>query len=416
MYKPTDIECLYIDFDAFFAHVEKQLDPASRPYPMGVTSLASENATLITCCYIAKAAGVTRGMRVFEARELCPDIIIKPARHDVYVDYHNRILKEVGQHVPITKVWSVDEVECTLIGQERHSAKALAERIRAGLERSIGACITPSIGLGPNQFLAKVAAEMNKPSGLTVLHPSHLPGPLLELSLRDLPGISKGMETRLNRAGITSVNGLWNTSAKQARALWGNVEGERMWAQLRGYAVARPGTTRRMFGHSRILSGDWQHPDKALECLRLLTVKAAYRMRREGYTAGSMFISFKTDHGRINRQTSFAACADDRNVAVHMGRLYSEGLLYAGHPPRIRSVSVMLFDIIKAGERTGDMFHDTKANPVNHKWCHLTKMMDGLNEKHGACVVHLGPRAKIPGGYAGAKIAFGRVPDAGDFY
>lgn len=416
MYKPSGIERLYIDFDAFFANVEKQLDPTSRDYPVGVTSLASENATLITCCYMVKAAGVKRGMRVFEAKELCPDIIIKPARHDVYVNIHNRIRAEVGRHIPVTKVWSIDEVECTLIGREREKGEALARQIRAGVSENIGASITPSIGLGPNQFLAKVAAEMNKPNGLTVLHPDDLPGPLLKLRLKDLPGISKGMSARLGNAGVISIDDFWHISAKHARAIWGNVEGERMWAQLHGYEVSRPQTTRRMFGHSRILSGEWQHPDKAEDCLRLLTFKAAYRMRREGYTAGSMSVSFKTNNGRRGQEARFAACSDDHNLTQHMHRLYQETLLFIPARPRIRSVSVMLSDITRTGQRTGDMFADSIADDVTSKWDHLTAMMDGLNEKHGTCVVHLGPRAKMPGGYAGAKIAFGRVPDAGDFF
>ena len=417
MRKPTEIECLYIDFDAFFASVEKQLDPAVRHLPVGVTSLASNQATLITCCYMAKAFGVKRGLRVFEAREICPGIIIKPARHDVYVNIHNRIMAEIHQYVPVTKVWSIDEAECRLIGQERRDCVDLADRIRAGLAKNIGLYITPSIGLGPNQFLAKVAAEMNKPNGLTVLRPETLPGPLLKLKLKDLPGISSGMETRLNNANVRSIQDFWNISAKHARAIWGNVEGERMWAKLHGYEVSRPATTRRMFGHSRILSGNWQRPDKALDCLRLLTVKAAYRMRREGYTAGAMSVSLRIlKAGRISQDTQFAACSDDRNLTQHMQKLYTALMTIAPSQARIKSVSVMLYNIAPIGRRTGDLFDDRHANETTQKWSNVTRMMDTLNEKHGRCIVHLGPRAQIPGGYAGAKIAFGRVPDKGDFY
>lgn len=417
MKKPDGIACLYIDFDAFFAHVEKQLDPTIGASPVGITSLQSENATLITCCYAAKRAGVKRGMRVFEAKTLCKDLVIRPARHDVYVRVHNDIVKIVGQFVPVTKVWSIDEVECTLIGREQQNALALAEDIRAALAEQIGPAITPSIGLAPNQFLAKVAAEMNKPNGLTILRPADLPQALKPLSLRDLPGISSAMERRLNDASIVSILDLWNISAKHARHIWGNVEGERMWSQLRGYTVSRPETKRRMFGHSRLLSGDWQQPDKAKACLHLLTVKAAYRMRRENYTAGQMAVSIKTQNGgRLSRHSAFPACSDDHSLIKHMNALYDSIIKLLGTKVRVKSVSVTLFDIVTVGERTGDMFKDDIADETTQKWNRLTKTMDSLNEKHGACVVHLGPRAVIPGGYAGAKIAFGRVPDAGDFY
>jgi len=65
---------LYIDFDAFFANVEKQLEPAIRVRPVGITALGSEYSALITRCYMAKRSGIKRGMRVSEAREACPDI------------------------------------------------------------------------------------------------------------------------------------------------------------------------------------------------------------------------------------------------------------------------------------------------------------------------------------------------------
>jgi len=236
------INSLYIDFDAFFANVEKQLVPEIRHRPVGVTALDSEYSAFITRCYVAKKAGIKRGMRVSEARALCKDLVVKVARPDVYVKIHNQILDEIDRHIPVTKVWSVDEMECTLIGSERDRAVQIAKDIREGLSKNIGAFITPSIGLAPNQFLAKVAAEMEKPSGLVTLQFKDLPGRLLDLSLTDLPGISGNMETRLNRAGIYTLEELWALSPKHMRAIWGNIEGERMWSQLHGQTVVRPPT------------------------------------------------------------------------------------------------------------------------------------------------------------------------------
>jgi len=101
----ASIRSLYIDFDAFFANVEKQVEPAIRTHPVGVTALGSEHSILITRCYIAKAMGISRGMRVSEARKICPNIVIRVARPDVYVDIHNKIVAEVNRHVPVKKVW-----------------------------------------------------------------------------------------------------------------------------------------------------------------------------------------------------------------------------------------------------------------------------------------------------------------------
>lgn len=415
MRQPTEIESLYIDFDAFFANAEKQLRPELRERPVGVIPMRSDHTSMIACCYEAKAAGVKLGTGVREARALCPDIALPVARHDVYVKLHHRILEEVNRHVPVKKVWSVDEVECALIGSERRGCVDLAARVRAGLKASIGPYVTPSIGLAPNQFLAKVAAEMNKPSGFIVLRPEDLPGPLFDLELTDLPGISANMSTRLGKAGVFTVEQLWNLSPKQARAIWRSVEGERLWAQLHGYAVSRPETVRRMFGHGRVLSREWRRPDKARDCLRLLTAKAARRLRREAYTASALSVSMGAQDGRRwSGETRFFPARDDRTFLTEAGILFATGMAALGGAP-LKKVSVMLHGIAGLGETSADLFEDASLRTERQRWERLTDAMDDLNARNGACVVSLGPRKEPPGGYAGAKIAFGRVPDLNDF-
>ncbi len=413
----SEIECLYIDFDAFFASVEKQLRPEIRNLPVGVTALDSEYSSFITRCYMAKTFGIKRGMKVRDAREICPQISVQVARPDIYVKIHNLILEEIDRHVPVTKVWSIDEMECALIGRERFAAPQLAEQIRAGLAKAVGPYITPSIGLAPNQFLAKVAGDMNKPNGLTVLHPRDLPGPLLDLALTDLPGISAGMSVRLSRAGVQTVEDFWNLERKHARAIWGNIEGERMWAQLHGHKVERPETQKRMFGHSRVLTKGWNTPDKALDCLSLLTVKAAYRLRRSGYLCRSLSVALRPGDGeRWSAQTSFAPCSDDQALTRHMRTLFKQGCAQFSKNARIKTVYVMLHDISKPEEISGDLFDFADEDTARSKrWGNIMTAMDGLNTKHGKAMVTMGPRTNLPGGFAGGKIAFGRVPDTEDF-
>ena len=415
MRQPTEIESLYIDFDAFFANAEKQLRPELRGRPVGVIPLESEHTSLIARCYLAKQAGIQRGTSVREARALCPDIALPVARHDVYVKLHHRILEEIDRHTPVHRVWSVDEMECALSGSERQRCVALAGQIRDGLRDNIGPWLTPSIGLAPNQFLAKVAAEMDKPNGFVMLRPEDLPGPLFNLELRDLPGIASGIHARLGRAGVFTVEQLWNLSPKQARMIWNSVEGERMWAQLQGYAVSRPETVRRMFGHGRVLSNDWRQPHKARECLRLLTAKAARRLRREGYTASILAVSMScTDGQRWSGEQGFFPARDDHTFLHEASLLYDKGLT-ALHANRMKKVSVILHGLHRSGEASADLFDHEDSRSERHRWERVTDAMDALNARHGTCVVSLGPHNEPPGGYAGAKIAFGRVPDLNEF-
>lgn len=414
---PDQLERLYMDFDSFFASVEQQDDPALRGRPVGVIPLDTEGTSLIAASKEAKAAGATRGVSVREARQLCPGIALRTARHDRYVTVHNAILASVGTILPIRKVWSVDEVECALLGWERREPERLAATLKARLAADIGPAITCSIGFSTNQFLAKVAAEMNKPDGLVILRAQDLPGPLFSLQLTDLPGIAKSMQRRLLAAGVDSVEALWNLSPKHARALWGSVNGERFWAQLRGFDVEIPDTQRMMFGHGRILTPDWRGPGRARACARLLAAKAARRMRRAGYYARSLSLSLTWEDeeaGRWVADAHFDAASDDHSVLRALDELFAEAL-GPHRTRRIKKVHVMLHRIIPADARIENLFEPPEARSQRHRWEAATGAMDKLNKRYQSCVLSVGPRAEPPGGYAGAKIAFGRIPDMEDF-
>ena len=269
----------------------------------------------------------------------------------------------------------------------------------------------------PNQFLAKVAAEMNKPNGLTVLHPDNLPGSLKHLSLRDLPGVAKGVEARLHRSGVYDVIDLWNLAPKHARAIWGSVEGERFWAQLHGYDVEKPRTERGMYGHGRVLASGWQTPEKAYECARLLLIKAARRMRREGYRASTLSLSLGSRRqGRAwSGQTSFFPTRDDRIFLKALARLHEQSVAVLGSSAKIPKVAVMLSNIEPFGEHTDDLFKARDTATRRKDGEALIDLIDQMNIQHKSAIVGFGLNARVPGGYAGAKIAFGRVPDLQDF-
>lgn len=415
MQRPSRLTRLYIDFDAFFAHVEKQLDPSLHGRPVAVTPMPSRYSGVIACCYQAKARGVKRGMKCDEAEELCPGIIFRHARHDVYVKIHHQIKAEVNRFMPVLKTWSIDEVECGVPARTTEEAVALARLMRQSLADTIGPIITPSIGLSCNQLLAKIAAEMNKPRGLIVLHPDSLPGKLLDVPLDDVPGIAAGMLPRLASAGVHDMAGLWNLAPKQARAIWGNVQGERLWAELHGYMVPRPDTKRSMFGHSRVLSGDWRKRDKARECLILLAAKATRRMRADNFMATKLTVGIKDAEGqRVSHELQFPPARDDFTLLKATRQAFeicSERTISRVYA----QTSVYLHGLKKEGEFSDDLFEQADAPKTKQRHETLSDVMDGVNARFGGNTLNLGTREEPPGGYAGAKIAFGRVPDIEDF-
>ena len=137
--------------------------------------------------------------------------------------------------------------------EDRDHPEVIAGRIKQRVREAVGERITCSIGCAPNRWLAKIAADLDKPDGLTVLSPGGLPGPLLSIGLEALPGVGRRMRARLERAGLSTVEDLWNSDPGQLRSAWDNVNGARCWYALHGYAVEPPRTQRRSIGHGRVL-------------------------------------------------------------------------------------------------------------------------------------------------------------------
>lgn len=419
MRKADDFTCLYIDFDSFFARAEQHLRPELRGRPVGVVPLASNHTVLIAASPEAKRFGVKTGTPVKDARVRCPSVVLVVARHDAYVRLHNAIIAVVDDVVPVHKVCSIDEVSCRLLTNERNRAVDIATTIKAKLAERIGPTLTCSIGLAPNELLAKTAAEMEKPNGLVALSQESLPGRLLELELTAIPGIAEGNARRLARAGVTTVRALWALPPAHLRKLWGGVEGERFWAFLHGYDIERQATQRGMFGHSRILAWDWRGPERTEACARLLLVKAMRRMRRENFAASTLSLGLRGEPQTQpvrrwfgeERRTPFC---DDHTALGVLARLFAEARI-AGPLGRTKKVSVTLYGLVRADAVHDDLLETPEEHRARLRWERLSEITDKLHTRYEAPILTLGPRADLPGGYAGAKIAFGRIPDLADF-
>lgn len=416
MRKPVGLERLYVDFDSFFASAEQHLQPRLRRWPVGVIPIDSEHTGLIAVSREAKARGVRRGTGVREARRLCPGIVLVTARHELYVALHHVIVETIGRIVPVKAVCSIDEMVCALLPSEQAMALPLARRVKAAIAAEIGPTLTCSVGLGPNELIAKIAAEMEKPDGLVVIHPADLPGPLLSLPLTDIPGIAKGNAARLARAGIADMAALWRLQPKELRRLWGSVEGERMWMGLHGYAVERPETQRRMFGHGRVLPSGWRNLSGAYACARVLLAKAASRMRRARFAARALAL-WLTDRDSAGwyGEEKFQSTWDDPSLLTSLARLFSLAEREIPLRSQGRSVHVTLHDLVPIKDAEGDLFGFTEEAQRRRRQERLSLLADRLNASHRRTLLHWGPWIPIPGGYAGAKIAFNRIPDAEDF-
>lgn len=401
------VSTLFFDMNSFYASVAQAEEPALMGRPVGVLTTDAPGAACIAASIDAKRRGVGMGTRQDEARRLCPGIVFRPVKHDVCVRYHHAILQAVETVLPIHRVWSIDECSCLLTGSQQELSRAM--QIGRDLQQAVLDRVSPalrcSVGLAPTRLLAKIAAGLEKPGGLHWLLPHVLPDRLAHLALDDLPGVSWRMKARLEAAGITDVPTLYHLDPKRARAIWGNVAGERFLRELRGETVVWPETHRGMIGHGQVLTAGNKTPEGARLVARRLLVKAAARLRREGFHARSLHLSVKcAAAGYISHGGDIRATQDTFFLLEVLGRYWT-----ALPPHRPLSVSVTLGGLVPDAGVSADLFAPAQDRRA------LCAVVDRLNQRFGQDTVRYGqlPPHHVP--YTGAKIAFGRIPTAEDF-
>ena len=235
------LRALYVDFNSYFASVEQQLRPELRGRPVAVVPMIADTTCAIAASIEAKRFGVKTLTNVADAKRLCPEIVLVESRPTVYVEFHQKAKAVVESVAPIAAVNSIDEMWIRLSGrdQPRPAAEGLAREIKYRLRQQLGECITCSVGIAPNTFLAKTASDMVKPDGLVVIEPSDLPNVLMPLRLNHFVGIGRKMLQRLNDHGITTTPQLLAADVARLREVWGGVEGERFWQKLREWEAGR---------------------------------------------------------------------------------------------------------------------------------------------------------------------------------
>ncbi|GHF24896.1 DNA polymerase IV [Kordiimonas sediminis] len=415
MRKPETITTAFIDFDGFFAGVEEQARPALRGKPIGIIPFEHTSATCVIAANIkAKRMGVKSIMPVTEARRVCPDIQLVPQSPDLYERAHQKLLLTIEKEIPVEAICSIDELSCRLDPADIAAPEALAARIKARIRTEVGPYLTCSIGMAPNRQLAKIASDMDKPDGLTIFHPADLPGRLFDLMLDDIPGVGKRMRTRLNMAGIATVEDLWRSEPKRLRGIWGNVTGERMWYALHGYDVKADPTQRSMFGHGRVLPPEWRDFDHAYDCARLLTIKAARRLRRARLCARKFGLWLKMRDDGWSGESYIGDVNDDHSAVYALTRLWQAARQELPKNSRFIQVHVALYHLSPEGHQQEDLFLSQDKN--RGKWHSLSHAMDQLNNRYAKSLVTLGFWTPPPGGYAGGKISFTRIPEAADFW
>jgi DNA polymerase-4 len=395
---------LFIDFNSYFASVEQQARPELRGKPVAVVPMDVDTTVCIAASYEAKKFGVKTGTGVGEAKQLCPQLNVVEARPALYVEYHHKLVQAVESCIPVEHVLSIDEMVCELTGSQKNRERAveLAHQIKRTIYLKVGRELRCSIGIAPNVFLSKTASDMQKPDGLVVIDLPDLPECLFKLELSDLTGIGPQMEKRLRQGGIHTVRDLWDADKARLRKVWGGIEGERMFENLRGERVYSPLTHRSSVGHSHVLEPEYRTEEKAIAVIHRLLQKAAVRLRSYGCLAGAMFVKIRYLNGeRWVDEIHFTETQDTLLLINALTTMWSRKPLINGTPFK---VDITLLKLSEAKTSTPTLFPFSRSSPA------LNAALDRLNSKYSKQTIYFGG-AHAALDSAPMRIAFNHIPD-----
>ena len=395
---------LVLDLNSFFASCEQQENPELRGKPVIVVPTMAETTCAIAASYPAKAFGIKTGTLVHEARRLCPDVQLVQAHHKLYVEYHHGILAAIDKHMPVEEVMSIDEVACRLdkVQQDPTVAHQLAQSIKREIQSQVGECLTSSIGISANKLLAKLASNMQKPDGLVILPIEKLPGAILHLKIRAIPGIGPNMAERLRENGITDIASLWSSDAARLRVIWGGVAGARMHELLHGADITSPKTERSSISHQHVLAPVDRTIEGAGPIVRQLLVRAAQRLRDDGYYCRRLIVEVKPlgrDRDSWTGKRSFSETQDTGMLLHVLQDIWQQ-------VPNLRPlrVGVALTGLAAQEAHQPDLFDKPRS-------AKLVRAIDLVNEKFGKGALVYGDAAPDQT----SKIAFQRAPKVKEF-
>jgi DNA polymerase-4 len=364
---------LFIDMNSYFASAEQQRRYHLRYNPVAVAAVDADSTSCIAASYEAKALGVRTGTPVRDARRLGVRIVIADPPH--YVRLHHRIKDAIDTVLPVDII-CIDEYTGRLSKPDCTPARAadIARQVKRAIALNVGAFLTCSIGIAPNRFLAKVAADMQKPDGITLLSSDDLPHKLFPLDLLDLPGISHKMLRRLHNHGISTVQHLCSSSEKDLRAVWGGVVGSWWWHWLRGFDLNPKPTRRSSVGHSHVLPPNLRNDPGAYAVLLRLIYKAAARLRSLNHWARhiEIYISYSYREEGWRATLPLGLCQDTPTMTDALSTLWPH------RPPGTPTqVAVTLFNLVPSHSATLPLF------PEEQRRLRLSQTIDRAKDLHG---------------------------------
>jgi DNA polymerase-4 len=367
----------HIDCDAFYASVEKRDRPELRDLPVIVGG--GKRGVVTTACYIARIKGPRSAMPMFKALKLCPEAVVIKPDFTKYRTESRRIMAKIQQLTPLVQPLSLDEAWIDLAGTERLNGGSPAlqlARLQAEIEREIG--ITVSIGLAANKFLAKIASDLDKPRGFSVIGGEEAQAFLAPRPVSILPGVGPAFVQSLERAGYRTVGDLARADPRTLADRFG-AYGLRLSQLARGedHRPVDPAEGRKGISAETTFNDDLTDLAPLEDELWPLCEKVARRVRAESIAGRAVVLKLRTSDFRIlTRRRTLPVPTQTAKTLFQVGR---ELLRPEIGRTAYRLIGIGLADLLEAGDAPNDLFAQTETRARQSE-----RAVDALRAKYGA--------------------------------
>jgi len=368
----------HIDMDAFFSSIEQLSNPNLRGKPVIVCGDPNSRSVVATASYEARLFGLKSGMPIGKARRLCPHGIYISGNPKKYVYTSVRILGVLRQFTARVEPFSVDEAFLEFEDLSFQEAPGLASMIKQRILREFG--LTCSIGIGPNKIVAKMASELNKPDGVTLIEEGKFLDFLGDKDVTALWGIGEKTTIKLRNLGISRVIDLAHFPEPTLRKLFGEYGAYlKMTANGIDDSPIIPyyqGVEPKSIGHERTLPYDTDDRGYLMSTLVRLSEQVARRMRKDGYVGDTVTVKIRyADFTTFTRQKKLADCFERDDILFDTAkRLFLTN--FNGDEVRLLGVSVS--GLTKKEEILSDPLFQAD---ILHRNC--TEAVDSIRDRFG---------------------------------
>ncbi|NBD28829.1 MAG: DNA polymerase IV [Alphaproteobacteria bacterium] len=374
-----DLTIAHMDCDAFYASVEKRDNPALEGKPVIIGG--GRRGVVSTACYVARIKGVRSAMPMFKALQLCPEAIVVRGRMDRYVEVSKQVRALMDELTPVVEPLSLDEAFMDLSGTARlhgHPPAVMLARLVRRMKDEIG--ITGSIGLSHNKFLAKVASDLDKPRGFSVIGKAETMNFLRPRPVRLIWGIGPAAQDSLERAGIRNFDDLLRWDLRDLQDRFGGT-GDRLWHLARGQDA------RRVSAHSPVKSlsnettfaEDTADPDILDGHIWRMAEKVSARAKAKDKAGRVVTLKLKrTNHKGLTRRQSLHQPTQLADTIYRTARALFEGAADQG-PFRLLGVGISDLTGAADADREGDLL-----DPDAGRRAEAERAVDRIKDRFGS--------------------------------